>query len=56
MPFQAPNRKETLEQILKAKLCMPQYLSLEAQDLLRCLFKRNPTNRLGSGPTGMIII
>lgn len=52
LPFQAPNRKETLQQILRAKLCMPQYLSPEAQDLLRCLFKRNPANRLGSGPTG----
>lgn len=31
---------------------MPQYLSPGAQDLLRCLFKRNPVNRLGSGPTG----
>lgn len=30
---------------------MPQYLSPEAQSLLRCLFKRNPANRLGSGPT-----
>lgn len=29
---------------------MPQYLSQEAQSLLRCLFKRNPVNRLGSGP------
>ena len=29
---------------------MPQYLSLEAQSLLRSLFKRNPANRLGSGP------
>ena len=31
---------------------MPQYLSPEAQSLLRCLFKRNPANRLGSGPDG----
>lgn len=31
---------------------MPQYLSADAQSLLRCLFKRNPANRLGSGPTG----
>lgn len=31
---------------------MPHYLSLEAQSLLRCLFKRNPVNRLGSGPKG----
>ena len=29
---------------------MPQYLSCEAQCLLRALFKRNPANRLGSGP------
>lgn len=30
---------------------MPPYLSPEAQALLRCLFKRNPANRLGSGPS-----
>lgn len=29
---------------------MPTYLSQDAQYLLRCLFKRNPANRLGSGP------
>lgn len=34
----------------RAKLSMPQYLSIEAQSLLRSLFKRNPSNRLGSGP------
>lgn len=28
---------------------MPQYLSPEAQSLLRALFKRNPLNRLGYG-------
>jgi len=26
---------------------MPQFLSAEAQSLLRALFKRNPLNRLG---------
>lgn len=26
---------------------MPQFLSAEAQSLLRMLFKRNPANRLG---------
>lgn len=31
----------------RAKLGMPQFLSLEAQSLLRMLFKRNPANRLG---------
>nr|XP_029516743.1 ribosomal protein S6 kinase alpha-3-like isoform X2 [Oncorhynchus nerka] len=32
---------------------MPQFLSSEAQSLLRNLFKRNPTNRLGAGPDGV---
>ncbi|MGH0180088.1 UNVERIFIED_CONTAM: hypothetical protein FKN15_003210 [Acipenser sinensis] len=32
----------------KAKLGMPQFLSAEAQSLLRALFKRNPANRLGN--------
>ena len=31
----------------RAKLAMPQFLSPEAQSLLRQLFKRNPLNRLG---------
>lgn len=52
LPFQGENRKETMHQIIKIKLSMPLYLSIEAQSLLRCLFKRNPTNRLGSGPRG----
>ena len=49
LPFQGENRKETMSQILKAKLGMPDYLSLPAQSLLRALFKRNPANRLGHG-------
>nr|XP_046919811.1 ribosomal protein S6 kinase 2 beta-like [Dermatophagoides farinae] len=51
LPFQGPTRKETMQQIMKAKLSMPQYLSGEAQSLLRALFKRNPVNRLGYGPS-----
>uniref|UniRef100_A0A4W5K908 Ribosomal protein S6 kinase a, polypeptide 3a n=1 Tax=Hucho hucho TaxID=62062 RepID=A0A4W5K908_9TELE len=46
LPFQGKDRKETMNMILKAKLGMPQFLSSEAQSLLRNLFKRNPTNRL----------
>lgn len=49
LPFQGANRKETMTQILKAKLGMPHNLSSEAQALLRVLFKRNPVNRLGAG-------
>ena len=48
LPFQGSTRKETMTQILKAKLGMPQEISPEAQALLRVLFKRNPANRLGS--------
>ena len=32
---------------------MPQFLSAEAQSLLRVLFKRNPQNRLGHGTNGI---
>ncbi|CAF0886703.1 unnamed protein product [Rotaria sordida] len=52
LPFHGTNRKETMNMILKAKLAMPTYPSLEAQSLLRMLFKRNPANRLGAGPDG----
>lgn len=31
---------------------MPEFLSPDAQGLLRALFKRNPVNRLGAGITG----
>lgn len=53
LPFQGQNRNDTMKQILKAKLGMPQFLSPEAQSLLRALFKRNPANRLGTGEQGV---
>uniref|UniRef100_A0A6A7FRR2 non-specific serine/threonine protein kinase n=2 Tax=Hirondellea gigas TaxID=1518452 RepID=A0A6A7FRR2_9CRUS len=53
LPFQGGNRKDTMSLILKAKLGMPSYLSVEAQSLLRSLFKRNAANRLGAGPNGV---
>ncbi|KFO20781.1 ribosomal protein S6 kinase alpha-2 isoform X2 [Fukomys damarensis] len=53
LPFQGKDRKETMALILKAKLGMPQFLSMEAQSLLRALFKRNPCNRLGAGIDGV---
>uniref|UniRef100_A0A8C3ASD3 non-specific serine/threonine protein kinase n=1 Tax=Cyclopterus lumpus TaxID=8103 RepID=A0A8C3ASD3_CYCLU len=52
LPFQGKDRKETMSLILKARLGMPQFLSAEAQSLLRALFKRNPSNRLGSCADG----
>uniref|UniRef100_A0A8C7MP45 non-specific serine/threonine protein kinase n=1 Tax=Oncorhynchus kisutch TaxID=8019 RepID=A0A8C7MP45_ONCKI len=53
LPFQGKDRNETMNMILKAKLGMPQFLSVEAQSLLRMLFKRNPANRLGAGADGV---
>lgn len=53
LPFHGTNRQDTMNQILKTKLGMPENLSPEAQSLLRALFKRNPQNRLGAGPSGI---
>lgn len=53
LPFHCATRQETMNQILKAKLGMPDNLSSEAQSLLRALFKRNPQNRLGAAPNGI---
>ncbi|CAO2623243.1 Ribosomal protein S6 kinase alpha-6 [Lemmus lemmus] len=53
LPFQGKDRNETMNMILKAKLGMPQFLSAEAQSLLRMLFKRNPANRLGIRSEGV---
>jgi p90 ribosomal S6 kinase len=53
LPFSSKDRKTTMNQILRAKLKMPEFLSADAQLLLRALFKRNPANRLGAGPTGV---
>uniref|UniRef100_A0A1I7XH79 non-specific serine/threonine protein kinase n=1 Tax=Heterorhabditis bacteriophora TaxID=37862 RepID=A0A1I7XH79_HETBA len=53
LPFQGHDRKDTMTQILKAKLTMPHFLSPEAQSLLRALFKRNAINRLGAGTAGI---
>ena len=39
LPFTGKDRKDTMQMILKAKLSMPQFLSQDAQALLRCLFK-----------------
>lgn len=53
LPFHGQTRQETMNQILRTKLGMPENLSPEAQSLLRALFKRNPQNRLGAGPNGI---
>ncbi|XP_061628106.1 ribosomal protein S6 kinase beta-2-like isoform X2 [Phyllopteryx taeniolatus] len=47
-PFTAENRKKTIDKILKCKLNLPQYLTIDAKDLIKKLLKKNPTQRLGS--------
>ncbi|XP_004523955.1 ribosomal protein S6 kinase 2 beta [Ceratitis capitata] len=54
LPFHGKTRNETMSQILRSKLGMPENLSPEAQSLLRALFKRNPQNRLGAGENGLL--
>ena len=49
-PFTAENRKKTIEKVLKGKLTLPPYLSVDAKDLLKKLLKRHAHSRLGAGP------
>uniref|UniRef100_A0A8C6JML8 Ribosomal protein S6 kinase n=1 Tax=Melopsittacus undulatus TaxID=13146 RepID=A0A8C6JML8_MELUD len=46
VPFQGKDRRETMNSILTTKLGIPQFLSAEAQSLMRALLKRNPAHRL----------
>uniref|UniRef100_A0A3B3SYD6 non-specific serine/threonine protein kinase n=1 Tax=Paramormyrops kingsleyae TaxID=1676925 RepID=A0A3B3SYD6_9TELE len=47
-PFTAENRKKTIDKILKCKLNLPPYLTLDARDLIKKLLKKSPVQRLGS--------
>ncbi|XP_046824489.1 ribosomal protein S6 kinase beta-1-like isoform X1 [Vespa crabro] len=49
-PFTGDDRRKTIEKILRGKLCLPQYLTPDARDLIRKLLKRQVGQRLGSGP------
>ncbi|KFM66159.1 Ribosomal protein S6 kinase beta-1, partial [Stegodyphus mimosarum] len=49
-PFQAENRKKTIEKILKHKLNFPHYVTSDSRDLIRKLLRRPVNQRLGSGP------
>lgn len=49
-PFTGENRKKTIDKILKGRLALPPYLSIEARDLIKRLLKRNMGSRLGSSP------
>uniref|UniRef100_A0A8C7H7P6 Ribosomal protein S6 kinase beta-2 n=1 Tax=Oncorhynchus kisutch TaxID=8019 RepID=A0A8C7H7P6_ONCKI len=47
-PFTAENRKKTIDKILKCKLNLPPYLTLDARDMIKKLLKKSPLQRLGS--------
>uniref|UniRef100_A0A674NV39 Ribosomal protein S6 kinase n=1 Tax=Takifugu rubripes TaxID=31033 RepID=A0A674NV39_TAKRU len=47
-PFTAENRKKTIDKILKCKLNLPPYLTIDARDLIKKLLKKSPSQRLGS--------
>ncbi|KAF7218158.1 ribosomal protein S6 kinase beta-2-like, partial [Nothobranchius furzeri] len=47
-PFTAENRKKTIEKILKCKLNLPPYLTVDARDLIKQLLRKSPVKRLGS--------
>ncbi|XP_006893470.1 PREDICTED: ribosomal protein S6 kinase beta-2 [Elephantulus edwardii] len=49
-PFTARDRKTIIDKIVKGKLKLPNYLTPDAQDLIKKLLKRNPKQRLGGGP------
>ncbi|MBN3310547.1 KS6B2 kinase, partial [Amia calva] len=46
--FSAENRKKTIEKILRCKLNLPPYLTVDARDLIKRLLKKSPIQRLGS--------
>ena len=50
-PFYCRDREKLFEKIRKANLTYPRYLSQRACHILRGLLTRDPSLRLGSGPT-----
>ncbi|KAF2311388.1 hypothetical protein GH714_022203 [Hevea brasiliensis] len=51
-PFTHKDRKKLQERIIKEKVKLPPYLSIEAYSLLKGLLQKEPSRRLGSGPGG----
>nr|XP_002124937.1 ribosomal protein S6 kinase beta-2 [Ciona intestinalis] len=47
-PFTAENRKKTIDKVLRGKLTLPPYLTVDAKDILKKLLKRHAPSRLGA--------
>ena len=55
-PFKIPKGSYLSEDLYKKKVTMPEYITLEAKDLISLLLVTNPKKRLGYGPEGSIKI
>lgn len=51
-PFRAKSRQALQQQILTGKIKYPKFLSTDSHNLLKALLVRDPSKRIGSGPTG----
>ncbi|GKU88770.1 hypothetical protein SLEP1_g2996 [Rubroshorea leprosula] len=51
-PFTHANRQKLQQRIIQEKVKLPPYLSSEAHSLLKGLLQKEPSKRLGSGPSG----
>ena len=45
-PFDTDGIRNTLNKVVQAEFDMPSYLSPEAQNLITCLLKKNPMDRI----------
>jgi polo-like kinase 4 len=45
-PFDTDGIRNTLNKVVQAEFEMPQYISLEAQNLISSLLKKNPQDRI----------
>ena len=51
-PFRSKNKNTLKKRITEAKLKLPMYLTSEAHSLIKALLQRDPSKRLGYGPSG----
>ncbi|XWS51046.1 hypothetical protein CRYUN_Cryun12cG0142500 [Craigia yunnanensis] len=51
-PFTHANRQKLQQRIIQEKVKLPPFLSTEAHSLLKGLLQKEPSRRLGSGPSG----
>lgn len=51
-PFVGGNRQKIQQKIIKDKVKLPAFLSSDVHSLLKGLLQKDPSRRLGSGPTG----